>query len=387
MARKLMPKMDGQDKQMANWVAKRSMVSKGLSFAFTVMLGTVCLHWPAVSDGAISRRLLTAQAIQQRAFAAISPASETLIRTHAGTPAWWRSLVRAEALWAQYLVALRGVGLSEQQLRALTVGKTGVLRTFNDALRVGFTLRLTPAVMTGPIPLQLPANPSGFQKDRRLVFSGRSGAGGRVVFVDADRCEGDERVQIYHMRPSPGVGARAELVLQTGVQVKGADRTGVPGRAWQRFRRQDRRDRFGSQPFIEQSTDLVRVREQRVSWLGPGRRVTIKVGSPPRRKTLQWSKRECCAWVVVSVQVDVNSGRVFAALTERCRWNAIEGDPCFDPAQRQETFANQHCRLTDLRWVRFGRVMEAGALFDRPPQTIALHPKWTRPTIPKLTLR
>ena len=357
---------------------KRAVVTIGCALA--VLTGLE-------SHGAVPRRLMTAQAVQQRAFSHMRPVTKTLESTHAGTPAWWHAYVTAEAQWAHYVEILQKVGMQGHQLKVFTSGRSGIFKSLDESLRAAYTLSMTDAFARSPAPQRLPGSPANLSRERRVVFSGRSRAGGEVVFVERDVCEGEERLRLHRMRPNAGYGARAELLSQTGVKVEGASRLGEVGSAWRKLRQRDARQDYGRQPFIEQAVGLVEVNDNKARWRGPGRATVIKVGTSPLRKTLKWSKRECCAWAVASVHVDVNSGRVFAALRERCKWNAVEGDPCFDPAQRQVAFTNQHCALSDLHWVRFGRVLEAKDLFARPESTRPLHPKWRRPTLPRLLRR
>ncbi len=335
----------------------------------------------APGDRPEGRVLVQAQTLQQTMFRHMVPATRALDRAHAGTAAWWLARRDAGTHWLMYLEGLRRLDLPPGQLRALTWAPRGALRRFDDALRAANTLAWTGAFVRRPqsAVMHLPANPKLLPKPGgRVRFSGRSVDGSEVLVVDTEACAGDERTTAVLMSPNPGVGGKRLDVQRTGMALRGG-KSGEPGQTWLDLRARNEKRGFGRQPFIRQSTGLVDLAGRKATYRGPGARREVVLPAPPTLKHLPWRQRECCAWRVDTVLVDAGSGRVFAALTERCRWNAIQGDACFDPALENEAYANQHCRLRELKWVRFGKVMRTDQLFERPDASRPLNPLWRLP--------
>ncbi|MCO4760369.1 MAG: hypothetical protein KC502_02620 [Myxococcales bacterium] len=355
---------------------RRSVVVAALMVTLPTSTGLA-----APGDRPEGRVLVKAQALQQRMFRHMVPGVKALNRAHAGTAAWW--LARRDVMnhWLQYTDSLGRLPLPPGQFRAMTWAPRGALKRFDDAMRVANTLAWTGVFVRRPAGAveDLPDNPKELPKlGGRVRFSGRSTNGASVLIVDTDSCAGDVRTTAVRMPPNPGVGGKRFVVQRTGMALPGG-RPGKPGSAWFALQQRNRQKGWGKQPFIRQSNALVRVVGRKATYRGPGHARDVVVPAPPTVKRLSWRQRDCCDWRVDTVLVDAGSGRVFAALTERCRWTGVEGDTCYDPALNNEAYANQHCRLRELHWVRFGKVMRTDQLFERPKASRPLNRYWRLP--------
>lgn len=361
----------------------KPLVSRGwvLAVAIGVLSSSAASATPGDRPG--GRVLVQAQALQQVMFRHMVPATRALNRAHAGSAGWWLARRDAMTHWLRYTDALSRLELPPGQMRALTWAPRGALKRFDDAMRAANTLAWTRAFVKRPsfAVMHLPNNPQLLPKPGgRVRFSGRSIDGAEVLVVDTESCDGDERTTAVIMPPNPGFGGKRIAVQRTGMALPGGT-AGKPGRSWQRLRARNEKKGYGRQPFIRQSAGLVLLTPRKATYLGPGSKRTVKLPVPPTVRSLPWRQHPCCAWKVDSVLVDAGSGRVFAALTEQCRWNAIEGDRCYDPALENEAYANQHCRLRKLHWVRFGKVMRTDQLFERPKASLPLSPSWRTPRV------